>query len=217
MVISEKQQESNRRNAQKSTGPTTPEGKQAAALNAVTYGLRTRRLIIRGENIADYWRLWDDLENEWQPATKTERLYLEQMSVSQWLLARMAASEHKVYQAGLWLVAGLKRVLGAGFRVLGRGGLRREDRRLRRHGRRPEVAPNNPGTARRQPRHALAICPRSLTTWQPTTSHGAQRAPFLPATWASLGQAGLRYIFEDSYGLPFGVVSAVSPGSKTAW
>jgi hypothetical protein len=105
MVISEKQQESNRRNAQKSTGPTTPEGKQAAALNAVTYGLRTRRLIIRGENIADYWRLWDDLESEWQPATKTERLYLEQMSVSQWLLARMAASERRVYEAGLSIKA----------------------------------------------------------------------------------------------------------------
>jgi hypothetical protein len=90
MVISHEQQEANRRNARKSTGPTTPEGKKAAALNAVTYGLRTRSLLIPGENIADYWRLWDDLENEWQPETKTERLYLEQMSVSQSLLARMA-------------------------------------------------------------------------------------------------------------------------------
>ena len=105
MVISQKQQESNRRNAQKSTGPTTPEGKKAAALNAVTYGLRTRRLLIKGENIADYWRLWDGLENEWQPETQTERLYLEQMCVSQWLLARMAASERRVYEAGLSIKA----------------------------------------------------------------------------------------------------------------
>jgi hypothetical protein len=101
MVISEKQQEANRRNAQHSTGPTTLEGKEAASLNAVTYGLRTRSLLIKGENIADYWRLWDGLENEWQPETQTERLYLEQMCVSQWLLARMAASERKVYEAGL--------------------------------------------------------------------------------------------------------------------
>ena len=105
MVISHKQREANRRNAQHSTGPTTPEGKKAASMNAVTYGLRTRRLIIQGENIADYWRLWDDLENEWRPATKTERLYLEQMSVSQWLLARMAASERKVCNAGLSITA----------------------------------------------------------------------------------------------------------------
>jgi len=101
MLISEKQHQANRRNAQRSTGPTTPEGIRAAALNAVTYGLRTRRLIIPGEDIGDYWRLWDGLENEWQPETDTERIYLERMSVSQWLLARMAASEQQVYEQNL--------------------------------------------------------------------------------------------------------------------
>ncbi|MGD0061753.1 MAG: hypothetical protein ABSD58_20280 [Verrucomicrobiia bacterium] len=101
MVISQKQQEANRRNAQKSTGPTTLEGKAAASLNAVTYGLRTRKLLIAGENIADYWQLWDGLETEWQPETQTERLYLEQMSTSQWLLARMAATENRIYEIGL--------------------------------------------------------------------------------------------------------------------
>src|ERR1039458_4941 len=84
MIISDKNHESNRRNAQHSTGPTTPEGKKAASLNAVTYGLRTRSLIIHGENIADYWRLWDGLETEWQPETPTEPLYLEGMSPPQW-------------------------------------------------------------------------------------------------------------------------------------
>jgi len=78
---------------------------KAASLNAVTYGLRTRRLIIPGEDITDYWRLWDGLENEWQPQTDTERLYLEQMTVSQWLLARMAASEQEVYETDLSLEA----------------------------------------------------------------------------------------------------------------
>ena len=107
MVISDKSHESNRRNAQHSTGPTTPEGKKAASLNAVTYGLRTRSLIIKGENIADYWQLWDGLETEWQPETPTEHLYLEQMSTSQWLLARMARSEHRVYEANLPFTAEL--------------------------------------------------------------------------------------------------------------
>src|ERR1019366_446375 len=101
MIISDKNHESNRRNAQHATGPTTPEGKKAASLNAVTYGLRTRSLIIHGENIADYWRLWDGLETEWQPETPTERLYLERMSVSQWQLARMARSEQRVYETNL--------------------------------------------------------------------------------------------------------------------
>jgi len=101
MLISDKSHEANRRNAQHSTGPKTAEGKKAASLNAVTYGLRTRSLVLDGENIADYWRLWDGLEAEWQPQTATERLYLEQMSVSQWLLARMAASEQRVHQTSL--------------------------------------------------------------------------------------------------------------------
>jgi hypothetical protein len=94
MLISEEQREANRRNARRSTSPTTPDGKKAASLNAVTYGLRTRSLIIRGEYVADYWRLWDGLEAEWQPETDTERLYVEQMSVSQWMLARMAPANN---------------------------------------------------------------------------------------------------------------------------
>jgi hypothetical protein len=105
MVISPKQHEANRRNAQKSTGPITLEGKAAASLNAVTYGLRTRKLIISGENIADYRQLWDGLETEWKPETETELLYLEQMSTSQWLLARMAATESRIYELPLPLPA----------------------------------------------------------------------------------------------------------------
>jgi len=46
MLISEKQHQANRQNAQHSTGPTTPEGKTAVRLNALTYGLRARWLIL---------------------------------------------------------------------------------------------------------------------------------------------------------------------------
>src|ERR1035438_1766897 len=42
MIISEKNQKSNRQNAQHSTGPKTTEGKAAIRFNALTYGLRTR-------------------------------------------------------------------------------------------------------------------------------------------------------------------------------
>jgi hypothetical protein len=50
MIVSEKQQEANRRNAQHSTGPKTPEGKAAVRLNALKYGLRARDIIISGED-----------------------------------------------------------------------------------------------------------------------------------------------------------------------
>ena len=101
MLISEKQQEANRQNAQHSTGPATPAGKAAVCLNALTYGLRARSTLIDGEDPEEYKRLWANLEAEWQPKTTTERLYLEQMSTSQWLLARIATGESRIYEANI--------------------------------------------------------------------------------------------------------------------
>ncbi|HXM45754.1 MAG TPA: hypothetical protein VN924_31245 [Bryobacteraceae bacterium] len=97
MLISGKQQEANRQNAQHSTGPKTPEGKKAIRFNALTYGLRSRSTILPGENAADYYQLWDEMEAEWQPQTRTERCHLETMVTSQWLLARVSESERAVH------------------------------------------------------------------------------------------------------------------------
>jgi uncharacterized protein YecA (UPF0149 family) len=49
----------------------------------------------------EYQQLWDGLAAEWQPQTDTERHYLEQMAISEWLLARTADSEYRVYEASL--------------------------------------------------------------------------------------------------------------------
>jgi hypothetical protein len=98
MIISEKQQEANRQNASHSTGPNTPEGKAAVRLNALTYGLRARDLIFPNEDPEEYKQLWADLLAEWQPQNRTERLHLEQMATSQWLLARYSRSEWRIHQ-----------------------------------------------------------------------------------------------------------------------
>jgi len=99
MIISGKQQEANRQNAQHSSGPTTPEGKAAVRLNALKYGLRARDTILPGEDVEEYKRLWDDLEADWQPQSRTERLHLETIATSQWLLARVAKIECRIYQS----------------------------------------------------------------------------------------------------------------------
>jgi hypothetical protein len=97
MLISDKQHKANQQNAQHSSGPKTPAGKEAIRFNALTYGLRTRASILPDENCADYSQLWDELDADWQPQTRTERLYLETMVTSQWLLRRVAESEQKIY------------------------------------------------------------------------------------------------------------------------
>jgi hypothetical protein len=88
-----KQIDANRRNAVKSTGPRTPEGKAAVRLNSLRHGLRARTVVLPGENRDEFHQLCDDLEAEWQPRSRTEQFYLEQMAVSQWKLNRMEAGE----------------------------------------------------------------------------------------------------------------------------
>jgi hypothetical protein len=99
MIISDQQHEANLKNAQQSSGPKSPQGKAAVRFNALTYGLRTRATILERENPADYSRLWDETEADWQPQNRTERCYLETMVTSQWLLKRVAESESRVYES----------------------------------------------------------------------------------------------------------------------
>jgi len=93
-----KQFEANRRNALKSTGPRTPEGKAAVSMNALRHGLRARTVVLPGENREEFTQLCDDLEVEWHPQSRTEQFYVEQMAVSQWKLTRMEVGEVAIFE-----------------------------------------------------------------------------------------------------------------------
>jgi hypothetical protein len=93
-----KQIEANRRNALKSTGPRTPEGKAAVRLNSLRHGLRARTVVLPGESHEEFNQLCDDLEAEWRPESRSAQAYLEQMAISQWKLMRMEVSESNIYQ-----------------------------------------------------------------------------------------------------------------------
>ncbi|MGD0364720.1 MAG: hypothetical protein ABSC93_27900, partial [Bryobacteraceae bacterium] len=95
MLISRKQHQANRENAQHSTGPVSPEGKAAVRLNALTFGLRARTVVLIHEDEAAYQQLWDVLESEWQPQAPTERILLERMAVAHWLLMRTDRIEER--------------------------------------------------------------------------------------------------------------------------
>ncbi|MGD0364100.1 MAG: hypothetical protein ABSC93_24755, partial [Bryobacteraceae bacterium] len=95
MLISRKQHQANRENALHSTGPVSPEGKAAVRLNALTFGLRARCVVLIHEDEAVYRQLWDVLESEWQPQAPTERILLERMAVAHWLLMRTDRIEER--------------------------------------------------------------------------------------------------------------------------
>jgi hypothetical protein len=85
--------ESSRENGKLSHGPVTQEGKAAIRLNALKHGLRARTIILPGESQEEFDQLSQDLDEEWQPATPTERICLENMVVAQWKLIRAENQE----------------------------------------------------------------------------------------------------------------------------
>ena len=96
-MASEKQIEANRRNAQKSTGPKTPQGKAAVRLNALRHGLRARTVVLPDEKPDDFHQLCADLEAEFQPQTRAEQILVEEMAVSHWKLVRLEIGEKSIF------------------------------------------------------------------------------------------------------------------------
>ena len=95
------QREANRRNAQLSTGPTTPEGKQTASQNALKLGLTSRQLIIPGEFQSDYDTLEASLINDWQPANGQESALVQAIAVNYWRLQRVRRAEGNVLDTAI--------------------------------------------------------------------------------------------------------------------
>lgn len=88
-----KQREANRRNAQHSTGPRTPEGKQRTAQNAVTHGLSSKQVVIPGEDPADYNDLFIGYCEMFRPSNPYEHALVRQMADAEWRLRRISRLE----------------------------------------------------------------------------------------------------------------------------
>ena len=84
-----KQIEANQLNAQKSTGPKTPEGRAAVRLNAIKHGLNAQTLVLPGENPEDFEELFQALEAEHDPSTPTEQMLVVQLAMASWRLLRI--------------------------------------------------------------------------------------------------------------------------------
>ena len=84
--------DANRRNAQSSTGPRTPEGKHSSSQNATAHGLTSRKLVLNSEEQSEYDALVAKLVRAWEPE-ESERDLLEELAEAKWRLRRCRRAE----------------------------------------------------------------------------------------------------------------------------
>jgi hypothetical protein len=87
-MSTELQIEANRKNAQKSTGPRTPEGKEASSQNATKHGLCANRNVIRTESQEEYDTFRDEMIADIAPAGAMELMLAERIVSLSWRLKR---------------------------------------------------------------------------------------------------------------------------------
>jgi len=89
----------NRQNAQKSTGPRSPEGKAVVAKNAVKHGLFALESVIKGEKQADFDLFRDEMIAELAPAGAVESMLAERFVSLSWRLARVERIQDQAIDA----------------------------------------------------------------------------------------------------------------------
>ena len=104
-MASAAQSEANRRNAQKSTGPRTEEGKAASSRNAIRHGLASAQLILFDERREDFEHFYDDLRTAHAPSDAAEDGLVERIAMASWRLRRVWRAEAAAINAEALSVA----------------------------------------------------------------------------------------------------------------
>ena len=89
----------NRRNAQKSTGPRTSEGKSAVSQNAVKHGLLTRQDVISSESQAEFDLYRAQILAELAPVSPMESMLAERIVTLSWRLKRVCRIQNQTIDA----------------------------------------------------------------------------------------------------------------------
>ena len=88
-MATEKQQEANRKNSLLSTGPRSPQGKSRSSKNALRHGLRSRQVLIPGEDPDELAELAGRLRDELQPVGILEEELADRITSAFWRLRRV--------------------------------------------------------------------------------------------------------------------------------
>jgi len=98
-MATESQMLANRRNAQKSTGPRTIQGRAAVSQNAVKHGLYARQDIISLESQADFDLYRELMLSELAPASPMESVLAERIVTLSWRLKRVCRIQNQAIDA----------------------------------------------------------------------------------------------------------------------
>jgi len=100
-TLSESRLAANRENAQKSTGPATPEGKAKSSLNAVKHGLTGATVLFTNPDDAkNYARHVADYQYQFQPVGPEERALVQSIADIRWRLDTVPVLELAIVAEG---------------------------------------------------------------------------------------------------------------------
>lgn len=105
-MATERQIQANRANAQKSTGPKTPEGKRISSQNAgqnvektnAAHGLISGTIVLKGESMPRFNDLATALTQQFQPRNSAETALVQTMIAARWRLLRMWGIQSASFQ-----------------------------------------------------------------------------------------------------------------------
>ncbi|MGB7159424.1 MAG: hypothetical protein WBD40_15255, partial [Tepidisphaeraceae bacterium] len=135
---SAKQLRANRRNAKRSTGPRTEEGKARSARNALDHGIFCKDLLMPGEDPAELEQFCALLLRDFSPRDFLERTIAQQYVEAKWRIRRVRRAEREAHDA---LAGNIEHHGGQAFLDL--------RRRLRDLPRLESLAPGDPDPRRR--------------------------------------------------------------------
>ena len=93
MISKERKAEIARENGAKSQGPTSEEGKEKCARNAITHGERAQALklmvpphsaCLANEDRQAFYKMYDNLTAKYRPADETEQQLVREIADFQW-------------------------------------------------------------------------------------------------------------------------------------
>ena len=91
---------SNRENAQKSTGPSSTEGKAISCMNALKHGLTGNTVLVKSDSADAYQRRLDEYAELYKPVTFEERHLVQSVHDTTWRLDRIVNMESVIFAKG---------------------------------------------------------------------------------------------------------------------